>query len=198
MNAIRCNSCHRKYCKEKIELNDRANATVPPIRSSVAVASTSTTATFRSNSDMDNNVVEYRLLSSRAKVPTKATPGSVGFDLYCSEACQIKPNTCAKISTDLVLHFPPGMYGRIVDRSGLAWNLNLHILAGIIDTDYQGIVKVLIFNLGRRTVHIASGMRIAQIIFEKAATLTELRPAVVHPLPTERGSNGFGSTGDCD
>ena len=188
LNGKRCNSCERKYLKAKSILAvGKAKGSGNSKAAVVADAN---------NSHDMGEIVEYRLLSQYAKTPVKATPGSIGYDLYSAENCRIKPGTCAKISTDLTLHIPSGTYGRIADRSGLAYNLGLHVLGGVIDPDYQGQIQILLFNLSKQTVYIAVGMRIAQIIFEKAAVIAELQPSTVQPTPTERGDNGFGSTGN--
>lgn len=192
-NNKRCVSCQKKYLKERLTLSCKKNYLHDGANDSVSAQS------LQSNNLITgtmNNIVEYRLLSNKARVPTKATPGSVGYDLYSAESVKIEPGTCAKISTDLTLTFPPNCYGRIADRSGIATNFHLHVLGGVVDPDYQGIVKVVLFNLGPHKIHIIRSTRIAQIIFEKVVVINEFRPTTIHPAPTERGNNGFGSTGD--
>ena len=85
------------------------------------------------------------------------------------------------------------MYGRIAPRSGLAVKHFLDVGAGVIDADYRGEVKVLLFNLSDADFEVKAEDRIAQIIIEKY-TLTEL-VEVEELSETVRGEGGFGSTG---
>ena len=99
----------------------------------------------------------------------------------------------ALIGTGLAFSIPVGNYGRIAPRSGLAVKNSIHVGAGVVDADYRGEVKVLLFNHSDVEFSINEGDRIAQMIIEKY-TLTEL--AEVENLgETERGAGGFGSTG---
>lgn len=78
-------------------------------------------------------------------------------------------------------------------RSGLSVNNGVDIMAGVIDSDYRGEVKVLILNTDRRTHVFTRGQKIAQLIIEAIALIP---PQEVEELPdTLRGENGFGSTG---
>ena len=86
-----------------------------------------------------------------------------------------------------------GNYGRIAPRSGLAAKNSIDVGAGVIDSDYRGEVKVLLFNFSEIDFKIAEGDRIAQMIIEKY-TITALTE--VETLDdTVRGDGGFGSTG---
>ena len=58
---------------------------------------------------------------------------------------------------------PPGFYGRLAPRSGLAVKKGIHVGAGVIDPDYRGEVRVLLFNLGKEDFAVAAGDRIAQV-----------------------------------
>ena len=164
MNPERCNSCQRKYNKEKLKTSKR-------------------------------ELVEYFLLSNTAKSPKRATSLSVGYDIYASESCHIPPGKCSKISTGLSIKFPSETYGRIADRSGLAWNLGLHVLGGVIDPDYRGGINVLLLNFSKTSVYISKGMRIAQIILEKAVVNCEYIQSLSPFETTDRNGAGLGSTG---
>ncbi len=97
------------------------------------------------------------------------------------------------MQTDLSLAIPPGTYGRIAPRSGLALKHAIGVGAGVIDADYTGPIGVILFNHGQNDFTIKIGDRIAQLILEQILT-----PPVVQVKDiqhTERGSQGFGSTG---
>ena len=88
---------------------------------------------------------------------------------------------------------PLGNYGRIAPRSGLAAKHMIDVGAGVIDADYRGEVKVLLFNLSDTDFQVNAEDRIAQIIIEK---YTPTQIVEVEELSeTNRGEGGFGSTG---
>ena len=83
--------------------------------------------------------------------------------------------------------------GRIAPRSGLAAKNFIDTGAGVIDADYRGPVKVLLFNHGETDFEVKEGDRIAQLVIERIYT-----PEVVEVQELEasvRGAGGFGSTG---
>ena len=88
---------------------------------------------------------------------------------------------------------PEGTYGRVAPRSGLASKHFIDTGAGVIDADYRGEVKVLLFNHAEKDFDIKQGDRIAQLVLERIYT-----PEIVEVRDLEesvRGSGGFGSTG---
>jgi dUTP pyrophosphatase len=126
-----------------------------------------------------------------AILPSRATPGSSGYDLYSTDSYVVLPGRRVVVSTGISLHFPPGTYGRIAPRSGLAVKHGLDTLAGVIDPDYTGEVKVVLQNLDtQQPFVIRPGYRIAQLILENF-TIAD----VVEATATDRGAGGFGSTG---
>ncbi|OQV10261.1 hypothetical protein CLAIMM_14286 [Cladophialophora immunda] len=86
-----------------------------------------------------------------------------------------------------------GTYGRVAPRSGLAAKHFIDTGAGVIDADYRGEVKVLLFNHGEADFQVNKGDRIAQLVLERIYT-----PEIVEVENLEesvRGAGGFGSTG---
>lgn len=131
-------------------------------------------------------------LTSTAHLPVRASADAAGLDLYADETVTIAEYHRAWVSTGIAIALDPYHVGQVWPRSGLAGH-GLDTSAGVIDPDYRGEVKVLLLNLTphRQTVH--AGDRIAQLLILPTArpNLTE-----VDALPvTERGANGFGSTG---
>lgn len=88
---------------------------------------------------------------------------------------------------------PVGNYGRIAPRSGLACKHMIDVGAGVIDSDYRGEVRILLFNFSEKDFEVQKGDRIAQLIIEKYS-ITTIRE-VTELGNTERGEGGFGSTG---
>lgn len=137
-----------------------------------------------------------RLNSPLAKLPTRGSLGAAGYDLYAANPEPIViPGQCGRalVPTGLQVVLPPGTYGRVAPRSGLAVKKGVSIGAGVIDSDYTGEVGVLVVNQGGDDIAITAGERIAQLILERIIT-----PEVVeldYVPDTQRGSGGFGSTG---
>nr|AWN09326.1 dUTPase [Orf virus]AWN09327.1 dUTPase [Orf virus] len=132
-------------------------------------------------------------LSQNATIPTRGSPGAAGLDLCSAYDCVIPSHSSRVVFTDLLIKLPPGCYGRIAPRSGLAVKHFIDVGAGVIDEDYRGNVGVVLFNFGNSDFEVKKGDRIAQLICERIS-----RPAVqeVNSLDdTDRGDSGFGSTG---
>ncbi len=130
--------------------------------------------------------------------PRRATASSSGFDLHArvEGAVEIAPGERAMIPSGIALALPAGYEAQVRPRSGLAWKRGLTVLngPGTIDADYRGEVRVLLVNLGRETVRIERGDRIAQLIVQRLPQI-ELREAESLD-ETERGAGGFGHTGE--
>ena len=71
------------------------------------------------------------------------------------------------VKTGLAMALPPGCYGRVAPRSGLALKKFIDVGAGVIDSDYRGKLGVILFNFSNEDFVINMGDRIAQLIFEK-------------------------------
>ncbi len=122
-----------------------------------------------------------------------SSANAAGYDLCSVSNLTIPTHGKALVPTGLAIATPPGTYGRIAPRSGLAWKKMIGIGAGVIDADYRGELKVVMFNHGDEAFEVAEGDRIAQLILERIET-----PHVVEVVDlgeTDRGAGGFGSTG---
>ena len=138
--------------------------------------------------------MNVKKLCGTANLPRKGTSGAAGFDLFSAEDLVINPGSRALVSLGLSIQVPLGTYGRIAPRSGLAVKHGIQVGAGVIDSDYTGEVKVLLFNHGSDSFDIKTGDRIAQLVIEKIVDNIEV--ILVDTLSyTDRGSGGFGSTG---
>lgn len=134
-----------------------------------------------------------RKMQEDARVPVRGSKEAAGYDLYCVEDVEIPAQGHAIVSTGLAIKVPEGTYGRIAPRSGLAAKNAIGIGAGVVDRDYRGVVKVVIFNHGHKTFTVRRHDRIAQLVLEQAVT-----PPVVEVEEldgTKRGTDGFGSSG---
>lgn len=134
-----------------------------------------------------------RKLSEFATLPSRGSKLAAGYDLYSAYDYVLKAKGKEMIKTDLQIALPQGCYGRVAPRSGLAWKHFIDVGAGVIDEDYRGPVNVILFNFGDDDFEIKRGDRVAQLICEKIQQ-TEIQE-VQDLETTERGANGFGSTG---
>ena len=108
-------------------------------------------------------------MSSKAVIPTRATKQSVGLYCYSPSDYLICPLSQIQIPTQIKIRVPLRHYGRLASKSGLAMKHQIHVDAGVIDHDYTGEVKILLFNAGRHYYQIKEGDPIVQLILEKVS-----------------------------
>jgi dUTP pyrophosphatase len=137
--------------------------------------------------------VKVRRIHPAAKLPERGTLWSAGADLCCLDAFTLQPRERTSAPTGLAVEIPPGWYGRVAPRSGLAARYGIDTLAGVIDPDYRGELRVLIINNGDAPVSFGAGERIAQLVIERAAVCKYVWSEELGE--TVRGGDGFGSTG---
>ncbi|XP_042199036.1 deoxyuridine 5'-triphosphate nucleotidohydrolase, mitochondrial [Callorhinchus milii] len=137
--------------------------------------------------------LRFSKLTTNAHTPTRGSARAAGHDLYSAYDYIIPPQDKAIVKTDIQIALPPGCYGRVAPRSGLASKYFIDVGAGVIDEDYRGNVGVVLFNFSKETFEVKKGDRIAQLICERIyyPELEELK----NLDETNRGAGGFGSTG---
>lgn len=132
------------------------------------------------------------MLDEGAYMPTRAHDADAGLDLYARESVIVPARESVKFDTGVHIELPPDTVGFIKSKSGL--NVKYGIVSeGVIDEGYTGSVVVKLFNNSGRDYRVKSGDKISQLVI-----LPILKPSleVVDMLEhTERGDNGFGSTG---
>lgn len=135
--------------------------------------------------------------NKNAVIPEYKTPYAAGADLSAllENPVTINPGKFAVIPTGLFFEIPEGYEIQIRPRSGLAAKNGITVLntPGTIDSDYRGEIKIVLINLGEKDFIINNGDRIAQMII---APVIQSKFTIVENLSqTERGTDGFGSTG---
>lgn len=140
--------------------------------------------------------LRIKKLFPSATLPTRAKPGDSGLDLHAhlptQEWVMLQPGDQQKIWTGIAIELPEGHEGQVRPRSGLA-SRGVVTSLGTIDNGYRGDVGVTLFNHSQNCVFINHGDRIAQLVVCPVAY-----PEVVEVeelSETERGADGFGSTG---
>jgi len=132
-------------------------------------------------------------LNAKSKTPIRAHSTDAGIDFYSTTNETIPPGGRRSIPTGIACAVPEGWSLILKDKSGLALNNGLHVMAGIIDSDYRGEVCVVIVNLSQERVDISEGQKIAQglLIPVGLFDIVEVPSLEV----TIRNDGGFGSTG---
>ena len=139
--------------------------------------------------------LKIRRIDPAAQLPTYAHPGDAGMDVRSLETVTLAPGARSLVRTGLVFQLPPDAEAQVRPRSGLALRHGVTVLnaPGTIDAGYRGEVGVVLVNLGEAPFTVEKGMKVAQVVVAPV-----VRAAIVEVSETdatERGADGFGSTG---
>ena len=142
---------------------------------------------------MDNSTWFHVVLSDEnSKAPTRADIGAAGYDLYSCEFKLVPAHGQTLVNTGIRVSISPSTYLRVAPRSGMALK-QIHVGAGVVDSSYTGIVKVLLINMSSEDYVVEIGDRIAQGIIERIDTPPVTVVSCIND--TSRGERGFGSSG---
>lgn len=141
--------------------------------------------------------IRVKKLNEKAILPTYGSAEAAGADLYAclDEAVTIGPGETAWIPTGIALEVPSNCAGLIYARSSLGTKRGLAPAnkVGVVDSDYRGEIKVVLFNHSMQPQTVANGERIAQFLITPVLTPTYIECDELSD--TSRGTGGFGSTG---
>jgi len=135
-------------------------------------------------------------------LPRYLSAGAAGLDLIAAvpegEDVVLDPGARALIPTGLALELPSGFEAQVRPRSGLALKEGVTVLnsPGTIDSDYRGEIGVILVNFGQNPFSVRRGARIAQLVVNPVERVALIRGEALNS--SERGANGFGSTGRSD
>ena len=133
----------------------------------------------------------FQRLSEKAISPHRATPGSVGYDLFTPIDFLIQPKEQKTVFLDPTVTPPEGYYAQLTSKSGLTVLYKLEVKAGVIDPDFTGNIRVVLKNNSDQPIECIAGEQIAQLLSIKVATPTLVQ--VPSLAKTERGEYGFGA-----
>jgi len=137
--------------------------------------------------------LKIKKLHPDAIVPKYAHHNDAGMDLFSVEDCTINPGEVFKVRTGIAIELPGGYASLVWDKSGLAANHLLKTVGGVLDAGYRGEYLINIINLGKEKYEVKKGYKIAQLLIQRVEHPTI---QIVEELSdSERGANGFGSTG---
>lgn len=140
-------------------------------------------------------MLRIKKLHSEAILPTYSRDGDAGLDLHAIETIVIPPQERRLIATGIAMAIPEGYAGLIWDRSGMAAKHGLKSLGGVIDSNYRGELKVVLHNLSAKPFTVEKGMHIAQLLIQPVQK-KEIVEVEELDENTERGMEGFGSSGE--
>lgn len=145
--------------------------------------------------NLDVKILDERM---RSQLPTYATQGSAGLDLRAciATAIDLGPGETVMIPTGLAIHLDdPRFAAMLLPRSGLGHKHGIVLgnLVGLIDSDYQGELKISTWNRASTTFRIEPMERIAQLVVVPVMQVT--LNVVETFVASDRGAGGFGSTG---
>ena len=131
------------------------------------------------------------------ELPTYMSHGASGLDLFAEveEEVIVNPGDIKLISTGISVSIPEGYEAQIRPRSGLALKHGITLVntPGTIDSDYRGVIKLIITNVGKEPYAVRRGTRMAQMVIQE---VIKAQIVEVDELPeTARAHGGFGHTG---
>jgi dUTP pyrophosphatase len=134
-------------------------------------------------------------LDKDAYMPVRAHQDDAGMDLRTPFDVTVLPNGCsAVIDTGVHMEIPKGYFGKVESKSGLNVNHGAVSCGGVIDCGYTGSIVVKLYNFGKLPYHFKKGDKVAQLVIIPCIA-PELEQVEELSTDSERGNNGFGSTG---
>lgn len=130
------------------------------------------------------------------KMPIKTTKGAVCFDCFARLAdgfIKIPAGSRCKVALGFAVELPDSYEIVTRGRSGLATKECVDVIEGTIDSDYRGEIHAIVANNGKGSFTVKDGDRIAQIAIREVPEISFIETDSLSE--TERGDNGFGSTG---
>jgi dUTP pyrophosphatase len=139
--------------------------------------------------------VRVKRLFPDAQIPKAAKKGDVAFDLYSIIDHELRPGERFAVPTGIAVEIPPGYEGQVRPRSGLALKEGVTVLntPGTVDSGYRGEVKTIMVNHSDESFKVTKGMRISQLAIRPVPDVEFIE--VEELSDTDRGEDGFGSTG---
>jgi len=131
-------------------------------------------------------------LHPNAKLPTRNYPDDIGLDVYSLEDVTVPAHSVVIVGTGIKIKPADGVWLQGESRSGMAANVGVSLLGGIIDHKYRGEIKIILSNHKDSDYPVRVGDKIAQLV-ERPILIHEVEEGALDE--TERGSSGFGSSG---
>ena len=146
-------------------------------------------------------------VSKKELTPVVGSAGAAGMDLRCNlnlrpdqECLLVRPNESTVFGTGVRVAIPGGWVGLVLPRSGMGFKYEVMLAntCGVIDSDYRGEIKIKLVNRGRKDLYLDNYDRVVQMVVVphwEMEHIQQLSDKEFDELTTERGAQGFGSTG---
>ena len=149
--------------------------------------------------------IRFQKLRAEAIIPRVAYAGDLGVDVCTPTAFVLDSHSQILVETGLQLEMPhlPESLSHFLQlgcfvwsKSGLSVKSNIEKGAGVIDPNYTGELKIKLYNHGDASKSFAAGDKVAQLVFQVCAKITDITEADLSQQKSERGGKGFGSSGN--
>lgn len=137
----------------------------------------------------------YYVLIDHDYEPERVHPYDAGLDLKTPVSIDLPAKDAVIIDLKFRVAIPEGYEGKLESKSGLNVKFDVLCPGGVIDSHYTGTVKAKMYNLGDNDYHFNEGDKIVQLVVIPVATPEPTRCNELPNENTDRGDNGFGSTG---
>jgi len=134
------------------------------------------------------------MLNSSALVPERAHENDAGLDIKAPHAFCVPANGNISIDTGVAIEIPRGYFGKLESKSGLNVKHNVVSLGGVIDSGYTGTIVAKLYNFGDKDYTFSKGDKIIQLVIQPC--LIDSLEVAESFKESERGANGFGSSGN--
>lgn len=127
-------------------------------------------------------------------LPMRSTEYSEGLDLIAIDDFIVKSKSNMCVPTNLKIEMSDKFYCKIENRSSMGLKNNIIVMCGLIDSDYKGEIKVILYNLGNKDYIIKNGDKFAQLVFYNNFDFNQINKTDFLQINKKRLINGFGST----
>ena len=137
--------------------------------------------------------IKIKKLHPDALIPHYAHSGDAGVDLFTVEPFELEPGERKSIPLGVAMEIPEGYVALMWDKSGLSHKYGIKTFGGVIDSGYRGEIRAGVMNLSDKFFSFEKGQKLAQILIQKVERVDF--EEVDELSGSERGTQGFGSTG---
>lgn len=145
--------------------------------------------------DSDGIIVKVKRVRMTGQIPTRGSAEAAGWDVYYAGEREriVFGHSVESLELGIAIEIPPGWECQLRPRSGMSIRGEIGLF-GTIDSDYRGELRAMIANLGNHAFTVRPGQRIGQLVFKRLPGVEMLE--VDELGDSERGTSGFGSTGE--
>lgn len=138
--------------------------------------------------------LKVKKLNEDSKINEPAKDSDAGYDVFATKDIILRPQERYNMPLGIALEFPDDYFCQVNQKSGLSQKFGIDTIGNVIDAGYRGEIHAIVVNTSNETINIEKGQKIAQLVF---IPFVKSNIEFVNELTeTERGSDGFGSTGN--